>query len=192
MLSGISASRRAQKKLRVHVLLRKVMRETSQDHGDVRAEITSIFVNFVNNDPFQTIEELMPLIGVSQKTVMEHVRVGDKNIRWVFSEQLTILPIRVSVIPPRVDLPTLDVVHKIIKLISLIECQRLGRIEHERATFGFVKKSFNHRYLESKRFSAGRGCLQNDIFSAQGFQDRLCLMLVETVDTAFVQGIGQR
>ena len=81
-LAGVSDRCRKQNEPGVAAVMAANPSEPSENLCDMTSENAPVGVHFIYDDIAELFPELLPFVVESQKTVMEHVRVGQKNV-WV-------------------------------------------------------------------------------------------------------------
>lgn len=100
VLHGVSDRGRAENQLRPRAMV-LAEREKPADHvGDVRPEVASILMNFVEDDVFEPWQKLDPVFVVREKGIVKTVGIRDQNVRRSILESAPHLLLRITVERP--------------------------------------------------------------------------------------------
>ena len=150
--------------------------QAAQDVGDVRAEDAAIRVRLVDHHPAQVGEEVPPALVVGEQGHVEHVRVGEHQVRAA-ADRRPVVARRVAVVDRVAELGQRELGH----LARLILRQRLGRVDVERPGLRVGGDRVEHRKVERQRLPRG-GAAGDDHVALPGGLQRLDLVRVELGD----------
>ena len=142
----------------------------------MRAEHPAVGVRLVDHHPLQVGQEVAPALVVGEHPHVEHVRVGEDQVRTA-PDPRPVLTWRVAVVDrvAQVRQPELG------QLPCLVLGERLGRIEVERARLRVDRQALQDRQVERERLPGGRSG-SHDHVALSGLAERLVLVAVEAVD----------
>ncbi len=144
-LAGIGDRRRRHQELRLGSVHLGEATQTTQHVADVRTEHASVDMCLVDDDVTQVVQDVGPAIMVRQNADVEHVGVGENDIRPLPDLPATFARC-VAVVDRRAD----------VRCVQLGQCarlilgQRLCRIEIERPALGLAGDSVEDRKVEAK------------------------------------------
>ena len=72
--------------------------EPAENPGDMTAENAPVGVHFIDDDVAEFFPVFLPFVVESQKTVMEHVRIGQKNVGGALAYQTPLVRRGVAVV----------------------------------------------------------------------------------------------
>jgi hypothetical protein len=160
--------------------------QPAQHVGHVRAEHAAVDVRLVDHDDSQVREEVRPRLMVGQDPDVEHVGVGQHEVRAP-ADRGALLPRRVAVVdrrahglaePERVD------------RTRLVLRERLRGVEVERARLGVAAQDVQRRQVEAQRL-ARRRPRRDDRRALPRSLQRLRLMGVQLFDARRPQALQQ-
>ena len=128
---------------------------------------------------------------MTEEARVQHLGVRDQDARRFLAQNASLVGRCVAVVPPRIDGAPRDLSGEGCQLIPLIEGERLVRVDHESVRSPLRGQRVKHRNLEGKCLAAGCWGLQDDVTARQCTRDRVCLMLVESVDAPSTQCSGE-
>ena len=159
----------------------------------VAAEHAAVRVQLVDDDVAQVLEELGPLRVVRQHARVQHVGVGQHDVRAPADGAARVLR-RVAVVREHADLDVgrpRDFLGEPIELRQLILREGLGREEVERPRGGIREDPVHHRDVVAQRLARRRRRGHHHVAAGQRVLDRAGLVGVEAVDAAPRQGGAQ-
>ncbi len=144
--------------------------QPAQDVGDVRPEHAPVGVRLVDDDPAQAGEEVSPVAVVGQDADVEHVGVGEDQVRAA-PDLRPVVARRIAVV---------DRVAKLRQaqrgqLSRLVLGEGLGRVEVEGAVAGIADQPVKDGKVEGQRL-ARRGAAGDDRIAVGGRVERLELV----------------
>ena len=139
----------------------------------MRAEDAAVGVRLVDDDPAEVREEIAPALVVGQDPDVEHVGVGEDQVRAA-ADLRPVVARRVAV----VDRVAKRAEAELRELASLVLRQRLGRVEVERSAAVVARELVEHREVEAKRLARRGPAGDDDVALARGLE-RLELVRVE-------------
>ena len=139
----------------------------------MRAEDAAVDVRLVDHDQREVGEEVAPRAVVGQDPEVEHVGVGEHDVRAP-ADREALLARRVAVVDRLADAVEAERVQR----ARLVLRQRLRGVEVERARLGVAAQDVERRQLEAQRL-AGRGAGRDDRRAGPGGVQRLGLVGVE-------------
>jgi hypothetical protein len=161
--------------------------QAAQDVGDVGAEDAAVDVRLVDHDDRQVGEEVRPRGVVGQDPDVEHVGVGEHEVRPPADGQALLAP-GVSVVDRRA--------HQLrqpegVQRARLVLRERLGGVQVERARLGVGAEHLERRQVEAQRLAARRP-RGDDRRRLPRVAQCLRLMRVERVDPRVGQRLDDR
>jgi hypothetical protein len=144
----------------------------------VRAEDAAIHMRFVDNDVAQVREDVTPAVVVRQHPDMEHVRVGEDQVRPL-ADLPALLGRGVTVVDGGLDSGRLELGER----SDLILRERLRRVEIQRSLLGIAREPVQHGQVEGQRLAGGSPRRDDQVLAAPRRFPRLGLVREELPDT---------
>jgi hypothetical protein len=188
-LAGIADRRAAEHVAELAAVMAHEPLEPAEHEGHVAAEDAAIGVQLVHDDVAEMTEETRPLRVLRQDAGVEHVGIGEDDVRLVAE----LLPGRgrgVAVVHARVQQAReLDAaLGEPGEALQLVLGERLRGKEVERGGAGLVLQPFEHRDVVAETLAArGPGHDDGVAARAQGL-DRTHLVRVEPLDPLALEG----
>ena len=168
---------RGEDELRLRSVGAREPAEAPEDVADVRAEDAAVDVRLVDDDEAEVREHVAPAVVVRQDADVEHVRVGQDDVRPL-ADLPAPLALGVAVVDRR--LHALDA--EGLQRARLILRERLRRVEVERAALRLAREQVEHGQVEREALPA-RGARRDDRVAAGAERlPRLGLVGVERGD----------
>jgi hypothetical protein len=172
--------------------------QAPQHVRDVGAEHAAIDVSLVDHDPGEVREHVSPGAVVRQHPHVQHVRVGEDEVR-ALSDRTPLLARRVAVVD-RVtqETPTggrrcaagrARGLRKASELARLVLGERLGGVEVEGPGGEIGRQRVEHRQVEGKRLAARSAGRDHRMAPARGFE-RVRLMRPQLADPRARQSLS--
>ena len=133
-----------------------------QDVGDVGAEDASVDVRLVDDDVAQPRQHLSPVAVVGQDADVEHVGVGQDQVRAA-ADRRALLARRVAVVDRVPQAARSD----LGQLARLVLGERLGRIEVDRAGGVVAGDRVEHRHVEGERLARGGAARDDHVLASR-------------------------
>src|SRR5439155_16233914 len=141
--------RGGEQKLRLGAIDARETPQPPENVADVGAEDAAIDVRLVDDDIAEVGEDVTPAVVVWQYAQVEHVRVGQDQVRPL-ADLPAALALGIAVVDRRAD--TLDV--QLAEGADLILRQRLRRVEVERAELRLLGERRENGQVERERLAA--------------------------------------
>ena len=155
--------------------------QPAYDICHVRAEDPFVNMDFIENDPFQVWEKVIPSGMIRQNSHMEHIRICEYD-PGIIPYDLTLL-FR--------GIPVINTDERCFFRIKggqaavLVLCECFCR-EYENSRCIVVwQKHFDQRYLITETFSAGSSCCKQNIFWIINCLNGFPLMVIQEIDPFF-------
>ena len=161
-LAGVGDRRGGEQELRIGPVDAGEPPEPAKDVSNVGAEDAAVDVRLVDDDIAEVGEDITPAVVVRQDADMEHVRVGEDQVRPL-ANLPPLGPGCVAVIDRGLDPWRAELGQR----TNLVLGQRLRRVEVERPQLGLAGKGVEDGKVERERL-AGRGAGGDDQVLAAG------------------------
>ena len=161
--------------------------QPAQDVADVGAEHAAVDVRLVDHDDGEVGEEVRPRRVVGQDPDVQHVGVGEHEVRAPADGQ-ALLALGVAVVDRGAHLLGQP---EGVQRAGLVLGERLGRVEVERARLGVRAQDLERREVEAQRLAARRA-RGDDRRRLPRVLERLRLVAVELVDPGVGQALHDR
>ena len=176
-LRGVRDRRRGEHELRLRAVDARQPAEAPEDVRDVRPEDAAVDVRLVDDDEAEVREHVAPAVVMRQHADVEHVRVGQDDVRPL-ADLPAPLALGVAVVDRRLD--ALDAER--LQRAGLILRERLRRVEVERPALRLAREQVEHGQVEREALPA-RGARGHDRVAAGAERlPRLRLVGVERGD----------
>ena len=194
-LARVGDRGRGEQELRVGAVDPREPPQPPQHVGDVRAEDAAVDVRLVDDHVGEVREHVAPAVVVREHAHVEHVRVGEDQVR-----PLAHLPAPVGGGVAVVDRgPQLGQAER-PERPQLVLRERLRRVEVERPLLRLARERVQHGQVEGERLPGGGAGRDDEVLAARGRLPGLGLVRVERVHAlrrerlahARVQRLGQR
>ena len=150
-LRRVRDRRRGEHELRLRAVDAGQPAQAPQDVADVRAEDAAVDVRLVDDDEAEVREHVAPAVVVRQHADVEHVRVGQDDVRPL-ADLPAPLALGVAVVDRR--LHALDA--EGLQRAGLILRERLRRVEVERPALRLAREQVEHGQVEREALPARR------------------------------------
>ncbi len=181
-LDRVRDRRRGEDEPRVRAVDSRDAAQPPHDVGDVGAEDAAVGVGLVEDDPLEVGEHVSPALVVGQDADVEHVRVGQDQVR-ALADLRPVLARRVAV----VDRVAQRAEAELGELSRLVLGERLGRIEVDRTPGGIAGQRVENGQVEGERLAGGRAAGDDQVALGGGLE-RLELVREEALDAGAAQG----
>ena len=185
-LAGVADRRRGEQELRFRSVDAGQSPEAAQHVGDVRAEDAAVDVRLVHHDEAQVREDVAPAVVMWQDADVEHVRVGQDEVRPL-PDLPAALALGVAVVDRRLD--ALDL--QLVECPNLVLGERLRRIEVERTLLRLLGERGEHGQVEGEALPAGGAGGDDDVLAARRRVPGFGLVGVERVDPMRFQPLAK-
>ena len=141
----------------------------------VGAKNAIVCVQFVNDDPAQISQQLLPGFMEGEDAGVQHVRCRDENVGQLFADLLAYMWLRVAVI----DLgrqPTGEISQHGAQLLQLVLFEGLERKDVDRATRRIQQQVSDDRRIVDERLAGGGGGCHDDVLPLAQKPDPFLLM----------------
>ena len=185
-LARVADRRRGEQELRLGAVDARQPAQPPQHVADVRPEDAAVHVRLVHDDVAEVREDVAPAIVVRQDADVEHVRVGQDQVR-PFADLPAALALRVAVVdrgPDALDLELVERAHLVLR-------ERLGRVEVERAELGLLGEGGEDGQVEGEALPARGAGGDDEVLAAPRRLPGLGLVRVERVDPASLEPFPQ-
>ena len=176
-LRRVRDRRRGEHELRLRSVRPGEPAEPPEDVADVRSEDAAVDVCLVDDDEAEVREHVAPAVVVRQHAHVEHVRVGQNDVR-PFADLPAPLALGVAVVDRRLD--ALDA--EGLQRAGLILRERLGRVEVERPALRLAREQVEHGQVEREALAAGGAGRDDRVAAVPERLPRLGLVAVERGD----------
>jgi hypothetical protein len=153
----------------------------------VRPEDAAVDVRLVDDDVAEVREDVAPAVVVWEHADMEHVRVGQDEVR-----PLADLPAPLRLGVSVVDRGTDPLRAKLAERADLVLRERLRRVEVERPQLGLDRERGQHRQVEREALPARGSRCDRNVLAALGRLPGRGLVRVEPVDATRSEPLRQR
>jgi hypothetical protein len=176
---------RREQELRLRVVDAREPAESPQDVRHVRAEDPAVHVRLVDDDVAQVVQNVAPAVVVRQDAHVEHVRVGQDQVRPLadlpapFARRVAVVDRGLEALQPQLR-----------QRAGLILGERLRRVQVQRARLRLADDRIEHGEVEGERLARRGAGGDDDVLSAAGGLPRLGLVPVERVDAVRCEGGG--
>jgi hypothetical protein len=163
--------------------------QASQHVAQVTAEHAAIRVQLVDHHVLQVLEELGPARMVRQYPRVQHVGVGERDVR-PRADGLAGIRRRVAVVGVHADRLAArlgDERGELVQLGHLVLRQGLGREEIQRARRRILEDRIQHRQVVAERLARRRRRGDDDVLAIRDARERLGLMRVELCESALLE-----
>ena len=169
--------------------------QAAQHVAQVAAEHAAIGVQLVDHHVLQVLEELGPPRMVRQHAGMQHVGIGEGDVRPRANGSARVGR-RVAIVGVHADVVGAlgaDQGRERVQLGHLILRERLGRKEVQRPRGRILQDGVEHRQVVAERLARGRGCGDDDVLAGRHALIRLGLVAIELAHAApFERGLQAR
>ena len=183
-LARVGDRRRGEQELRVRAVDPREPPQPAQHVRDVRAEDAAVDVGLVDDHVGEVREHVAPAVVVREHAHVEHVRVGEDQVR-----PLAHLPAAVGGGVAVVDRRTQLGEPERAERPQLVLRQRLRRVEVERPLLRVACERVQHRQVEGERLPGGGAGRDDEVLAARGRRPSLGLVGVERLDALGRQGL---
>ena len=151
--------------------------QPSQDVGHIASEHSPVGVHIVDDHVVQVTEEVRPAIVLREDPQVQHVRIGEDDLR-LLANRSALRGGRIAVVcaPRKVGQPKLG------EPIGLILGQGFGRKEIQRTRILIVRQRFQHGQVIAQRLSARGGRDDDHVRASARRGHRLDLVRVQARD----------
>jgi hypothetical protein len=185
-LAGVGDRRRGEDELRVGAVDPCKPPQAPEDVAHVRAEDAAIHVRLVDDDIPEVGEHVAPAVVVRQHAHVEHVRVGQDQVRPL-ADLPAALALCVAVVDRRAHVLHLQLAER----PHLVLRERLRRVEVERAALRLLGQRRQHREVEGEALAARGPGRDRNVLSPAGRFPREGLVRVELADAPCLQALAQ-
>ena len=192
-LARIGNRRRRADERRIRAVVPADPPQPAQHIGQVAAEDTAIRMELVDDDVAKVLEQLRPARMVRQDPRVNHVGVGQHDVRAAADRAPRILR-RIAVVredaDPLLPLPACPspcgerTVRKLVQLGQLILRKRLCRKQVQRARGRVAQDGAEHRRVVAERLAGSRWRGDDDVAPRQRMLDRHRLVRIQLFDAA--------
>ena len=176
-LAGVRDRRGGEQELRLGVIDSREPAEPPEDVRDVRPEHASVDVRLVDDDVAEVCQDVSPAVVVGEDADMEHVRVGEDDVRPL-ADLPAALARRVAVVDRRLE----SLQAELGQRPRLVLRERLRRVEVERPRLRLASDRVEDGKVECEGLSRRRPGGDDDVLAApRGFPD-LRLVAIEGGD----------
>ncbi len=169
---GVGDGGGAAQKLRVGPVKRAGAAQTAQNMGDVRPEHAPVRVHLVHDHVFEVGEKRAPSGVVGQNADVQHVGVGQNDVRALF-DVAALLRGRVAVVRGKADGGEQA---EVVEFAQLILRKGFGGEQIKGAGSGVVQNGVYHGQIVAQGLAAGRRGDDGDVFAIARRVDRFRLM----------------
>ena len=176
-LRGVRDRRRGEHELRLRAVRAGQPAQAPEDVRDVRPEDAAVDVRLVDDDEAEVREHVAPAVVVRQHADVEHVRVGQDDVRPL-ADLPAPLALGVAVVDRRLD----PLQAERLQRAGLILRERLRRVEVERAALRLAREQVEHGQVEREALAARRARRDDRVAAGAERLPRLGLVAVERGD----------
>ena len=174
---GFAIGRGGEDELRIGAVDPREPAQPPQHVGDVRAEDAAVDVRLVDDDVAEVVQHVGPEVVLGQHADVEHVRVGQDQVRPLADLPAALLR-RVAVVDRRPDARDGELAER----ARLVLRERLRRVQVDRPALRVGGERVEHRQVERQRLSGGGPGRDDHVAAGADGGVRLRLVRVELLD----------
>ena len=136
-------------------------------------------MDFVQDNKGEILEKPLPVMMMSQDSTVQHIRIGEKDLRDIFPDLFPAIGCGVSIVDFSRDLCAFDPLQPEGKIFQLVLFQGLEGKEIDRLGFFILQDLLDDRYVIDQALAAGRFCGCEEVRPVPQMFYGLCLMAVK-------------